>query len=223
MNFSTNGLVFQLSEDDRSRLKQICQPVGLSQGQRLCEPGAQDAGQVYFLTSGCVTQWVQHEEQSQLAVGLVGPEGAVGLSAALAQSTSRLRFEVQCAGEAWCADSVKLQQLLRSQPALLWVIARYLWQMAQDIACMTASVQFDDVQTRLATWLVLSSQRASSLHLNLTHDQVARILGVRRVSITLAAVNFKDMGLLNYKRGSIDILDLPGLKQQAQSTATRAP
>ncbi len=141
----------------------------------------------------------------------------MGLGAALAQTTSHLRFEVQRAGDAWCADSDKLQHLLRNHPSMLWVVARYLWQMTHDIACVAASVQYDDIQTRLAAWLVLSSQRAGSLHLNLTHDQLARMLGVRRVSVTLAAVGLKEMGLLTYKRGSVDILDLAGLTQQAQN------
>jgi hypothetical protein len=35
--------------------------------------------------------------------------------------------------------------------------------------------------------------------------------------VTLAAVALKDMGLINYKRGSVDILDLAALSQQAQA------
>lgn len=215
MNFSTNGLIFQLSEDDRNRLQQICQPVDLHAGQDLCSPGSDQGRRVYFLADACVILWVQAEDRPRLAVGLIGPEGAVGLGGALGHSASPLRYEVQHAGSAWCADSTELQQLLRTQPAMLWTVARYLWQLSHDMASMAASTQYDDIHTRLAAWLVLCAQRSGSGHLNITQDQLAHMLGVRRVSVTLAAVALKEQGFLNYKRGALDILDMPGLQQQA--------
>lgn len=222
MKFSSNGLIHQLSEEDRDRLQEICLPAALTEGQTLCLTGSEDADQVYFLISGCVTLWVEPEKQSRLAVGMLGSEGAAGLGAVLGQSNTRLRYEVQCAGSAWCTSSTQLQALLRKHPSMLWVVARYLWQMTQDLANTTASVQYDDVLTRLAAWLVLCAQRSGSLQLNLTHDQLARMLGVRRVSITLAAMELKDKGLLHYKRGSLNILDLKGLTQLAQAKVQTA-
>lgn len=218
VNFSSNGLIFQLSEEERSRLQKICMPVELTEGQYLSRPEAADADQVYFLTGACVTLWVEPENRSRLAVSWVGAEGAVGLGTALGHRPSHLRYEVQRAGAAWKASGAEMQQLLRTHPATLWVVARYLWQMTHDIADITASVQFDDVQTRLAAWLALCARRSGTLQLNLTHDQLARMLGVRRVSITLAAMALKDMGLLTYKRGSVDILDLKGLIQLTQAS-----
>jgi CRP-like cAMP-binding protein len=216
VNFSSNGLIFQLSDEDRHRLQQICQPVALAEGQNLCLAGADDADQIYFLTGACVTLWVQAEHKKRLAVSVLGSESALGLGMALGQNTTHLRYEVQRAGAAWRTPSVPLQQLLQAHPSMLWTVARYLWQTTHDIAQMAASVQYDDVPTRLAAWLVLCAQRSGSLQLNLTHEQLAHMLGVRRVSITLAAVSLKEAGLLNYKRGSMDILDLKGLTRQAQ-------
>lgn len=219
VNFSTNGLIFQLSEEDRSRLQQICHPVALQAGQDLSHPASEADGCVYFLQNASVILWVQPEDGSRLAVGLIGSEGAVGLGSALGESAPQLRFEVQHAGSAWCADGQALAQLLRQHPRMLWVVARYLWQLTHDIARMAASVQYDDIPTRLAAWLVLCVQRTGSRQLQLTHEQLARMLGVRRVSVTQAAVALKGKGLLDYKRGSLDILDLAGLEQQAQSVS----
>ncbi len=42
------------------------------------------------------------------------------------------------------------------------------------------------------------------------------MLGVRRVSITLAAGELRDQGLLSYNRGRLRILDLPGLIQASE-------
>jgi CRP-like cAMP-binding protein len=220
VNFSNNGLVFQLPREDQNRLQQICQTVSLDQGQCLCPPKSNSPAKVYFLTGACVTLWVNHPDQARLAVGLIGTEGAVGLGAALGQHAAHLQFEVQNSGQAWCADSQELQRLLQTHPTILWAVARYLWQMMHDIANMAASIQGDDIPTRMAAWLVLCAQRTHATQLKLTHDQLARMMGVRRVSVTLAAMAFKEQGLLDYKRGSINILNMEGLVQQAR---TRAP
>jgi CRP-like cAMP-binding protein len=107
---------------------------------------------------------------------------------------------------------------------MLWVISQYLWQLAEHVATMSASIQFDDIATRLAHWLVLSAERAQSARLSLTHEHLAHMLGVRRVSITLAAGELKDQGLIDYQRGVVNILNMAGLRerahpQQAMSTA----
>lgn len=219
VNFSTNGLIFQLSEKDLGQLHQICQLVELTQGQRLNMPVSESRPKVYFLLDACVTLWVNKAMQSSLAVGLIGSEGAVGLGSALGQSTQHLHFEVQKSGQAWCVDSQALQGLLQTNPSILRVIARYLWQMANDIARMAAAIQSDDIPTRLAAWLVLCAERTHSQQLSLTHDQLAHMLGVRRVSITLAAAKLKEQGILDYKRGSIDILDMDRLLKLADSSA----
>lgn len=223
VNFSTNGLIFQLSEEDRNRLQQICQPVALSKGEVLCAPNDQDQAKVYFLNGACVTLWVKNPEQASLAVGLVGTEGAIGLGAALGLRPENMHFEVQTAGPAWSADSQALQNLLQSQPSILWTIARYLWQMTRDIANMATSIQHADIPARLAAWLVLCAQRSHSRQLNLTHDQLAGMMGVRRVSITLAAATLKDLGLVNYKRGIIEVIDMPGLEKRARTGISATP
>jgi Mn-dependent DtxR family transcriptional regulator len=42
------------------------------------------------------------------------------------------------------------------------------------------------------------------------------MLGVRRASVTEAALYLKDLGLLEYQRGQIHILNLAGLQAVAQ-------
>ncbi|MGV0960226.1 MAG: Crp/Fnr family transcriptional regulator [Limnohabitans sp.] len=192
-------------------------PEVLTAGQRLGTPQDKRPPKVHFLTGACVTLWVSNPDHPSLAMGLIGSEGVVGLGAALGQNTQHLYFEVQKTGQAWCADSLELQHLLQSQSSLLWPVARYLWQMTNDIAQMAASIQCDGIPTRLAAWLVLCAQRMQSQQLHLTHDQLAQMMGVRRVSITLAAVALKELGLIDYKRGAINILDMSGLEQCARN------
>jgi CRP-like cAMP-binding protein len=217
----TNGLIFQLAKEDQNRLQDICEPVALTAGQVLGPSGPSDNAKVYFLTGACVALLVENQQHHTLAVGLVGTEGVVGLGSVLDSGPENWLCRVQTSGSAWAVDSHDLTLLLHQRPGMLWVISQYLWQLAGDVADMSASVQFDDITTRLARWLALSAERAGSSHLQLTHEHLAQMLGVRRVSITLAAVALKDQGLIRYQRGTLDILDLPGLRQWPQAHNTR--
>jgi CRP-like cAMP-binding protein len=208
----TNGLVFQLAKEDQSQLLKICKPVQLLAGQILCEPVQHETPKVYFLAGACVALMVENQN-NKLAVGLVGSEGVIGLAAVLGNGPEQLRFRVQTSGTAWVAESADLALLLHQRPGMLWVISVHLWQLAEHVAAMSASVQFDDIVMRLAHWLALSADRAQTQRLLLTHEHLAQMLGVRRVSITLAAGSLKKQGLIAYQRGALDILDLPGLRK----------
>ncbi len=214
MTLLTNGLVFQLAKEDQSQLQKICKPAQLVAGQVLCEPVQHEPPKVYFLAGACVALMVENQTNT-LAVGLVGSEGVIGLGAVLGSGREHLRFRVQTSGTAWVAESADLALLLHQRPGMLWVISVHLWQLAEHVATLSASVQFDDIVTRLAYWLELSADRAQTQRLQLTHEQLAQMLGVRRVSITLAAGSLKEQGLIAYQRGALDILDLPGLRKMA--------
>jgi Mn-dependent DtxR family transcriptional regulator len=66
-------------------------------------------------------------------------------------------------------------------------------------------------------WLLLSAQRCEPEQLYMTHDHIAKMLGVRRASITLAAKELKDEGLMDYSRGRIRLLDIAALHKRTLS------
>jgi CRP-like cAMP-binding protein len=190
--------------------------VELTAGQVLGHPHLDDNPKVYFLTGASVALLVHSPEQQTLAVGLVGQEGAIGLGALLSSVPSHLQSRVQTGGNAWSVNSQELALLLHQRPGMLWVVSQYLWQLAEHVAAISASIQFDAMDTRLAHWLVLSGERAQSTRLHLTHEHLAQMLGVRRVSITLAAGELKARGLIDYQRGVVNILNLAGLREVAR-------
>ena len=216
MTLLTNGLIFQLAKEDQKQLQSICQPVVLKAGQVLGHPSLDGRQSVYFLTGASVALLVHSPEQQTLAVGLVGQEGAVGLGAVLSSAPGHLQYRVQTGGNAWSASSQELALLLHQRPGMLWVISQYLWQLAEHVAAMSAPIQSDAMETRLPHWLVLSGARAQSARMHLTHEHLAQMLGARRVSITLAAGQLRDLGLIDYQRGVVNILNLAGLREVAR-------
>ena len=212
-----NVLVAQLPPADQGLLLRRCEPVKLQAGDILSLPGAA-TGHVHFLMSGAsVALVVRNGGGSGLAVGLTGGEGAVGLQFALGLGAGHFTLLVQSGGAAFRADGAALQRLSDRRLAMLRTFAGYLWGCSQDVAELAASAQVQDIQARLARWILLSQARTQQSELRLTHVHLADMLGVRRAGITQAAKTLKDMGLVDYRRGRIQILDLAGLTAVAHA------
>lgn len=213
VKFFQNGFILQLTPQDQALVQQICMPVELKSGQILCESPNDANTQVYFLTGATVALLVEDTTQATVAVGLLGSEGIVGISGVWGSTHEHLTFQVQTSGTAWCASGAALRNVMSANPEILWFVSKYLWQLVEHIAQVTAEIQTQDIRRRLASWLLLSAEKAQTQSLHLTHEHLARMLGVRRVSITLAAGELRDLGLLNYSRGHLHIVDKAALER----------
>jgi CRP-like cAMP-binding protein len=208
-----NGLFKQLPSEVQTMLLAACEPVILKAGQLLGRLDAQD--RVYFLSGATVALVVVEPGHKSLAVGLLGADDAAGLWHVVQDPQpippASLKLRVQTGGPAWAIPAITLRNAALQHPALLIVISRHLWQLVKHVATVAACIQTLDIRARLAAWLVLSAQKAGTTELHLTHEHLAHMLGVRRVSITLAAGELREEGLLHYHRGRLHVLDLPAL------------
>lgn len=215
VKLSHNGLFSQLTASDQRRLQALCEPVTLKSGQILEKRQTESGPWVYFLTGATVAVLVE-QQHTTLAVGLLGADSAAGLENALEVSPHPLKHWVQTSGSAWQIKASALQALLLTQPPILMAVARHMAQRVEHVAWIASWIQTLSVKARLAAWIALSAQQAQSTTLRVTQEHLARMLGVRRVSITLAAGQLREQGLLDYTRGQLHILDLYGLQLAAQ-------
>ena len=215
-----NGLFKQLPPEVQTLLLAACEPVILKAGQLLGRLDTQ--ARVYFLSGATVALVVEEPGHKSLAVGLLGADDAAGLGHVVqdAQPTppATLKLRVQTAGPAWAIPADILRDLALKYPLVLAVISRQLFQLVTHVATVAACIQTLDIRARLAAWLVLSAHKARSTELHLTHQHLAHMLGVRRVSITLAAGELREKGLLSYNRGQLHILDITGLERAGEPT-----
>lgn len=213
MNFTDNGLVSTLTASDQAFLYAGCRATVLNADDVLATPSS--AGEhIYLLTGANVAQLVRSGARS-VAVGLVGFAGAVGLHYALDTGPSGFTMLVQGPGSAWTIEGDALRSMVVARPAMLLAISRYLWADAQELARYAGHLQSQTVTQRLARWIVGSRGSQADAALGLTHAHLARMLGVRRASISLAALELRARGLLDYTRGHIMVRDAAGLQALA--------
>ena len=217
MNFLSNGLIAQLAPLDQQLLLRQAPIIRFKAGDVLGVPKL-DAPHIYFLTRGSVALFVGNQPKDMhtgLAVGLVGAEGALGLQLALGLGVSSLLFVAQSPGTAYAVNATLAQRLVRRKASVLMAFARYLWTEYESLANLAALSHTQDVRMRLAHWLLLSAQRCAPDALVITHAHIARMLGVRRASISLAARDMKVAGLIDYSRGHIELKKLDVLQRLA--------
>lgn len=223
MSLTHNGFFKQLPVEVQTLMLAACEPVILKTGHLLGRLDKQP--RVYFLSGATVALTMEEPGHKSLALGLLGADDAVGLGHVVqdlhpAQSPA-LKLRVQTSGPAWAIPAPILRDLALQSPPFLALISTQLWQLVMHVATVAACIQTLDISARLAAWLVLSAQKARTTELHLTHEHLANMLGVRRVSITLAAGELREQGLLNYSRGRVHVLDLQGLMRASEPDLTK--
>lgn len=206
-----NGLIAGLPGKDQKRILLACEPVELTFGEILCEAD-QSFRHVYFPLSSFISLVANVGQHAPLEMGLIGSEGLLGVTLVLGLAEVPLRGVVQGSGSALRMSVPAFRRELRTSPALVRTLNRYLYVLMAQLAQTAACTRFHEVEARLARWLLMTHDRAHADHFHLTHEFLANMLGVRRSGVTTAAGELQSQGLIRYTRGEIRILDRSGLE-----------
>ncbi len=205
-----NRLLGSLPRRDRERFVAAGELVELSLAAILFEPGTR-IRHVHFPVTACVALLTPVEGTTRLEVGLVGDEGMIGTPLVLGVAISPLQAIVQGAGQSMRMEAAAFRRELSASPALQKVMERYLFVRMTQLAQATACTRFHFVEARLARWFLLTQDRAHSNAFHVTHEFLARMLGVRRSGVTQAATALQARGFIRYSRGDVTVLDRAGL------------
>jgi hypothetical protein len=101
-------------------------------------------------------------------------------------------------------------------PSFRWALLHFLRAiLVQASQCGACNLCHPFMQ-RLARWLLMAQDR-SSAELPITHDALARLLGVRRATVSEAIESLEPRGVLMQARGLIRIRDRDHLERAACS------
>lgn len=203
---TVNRLLAMLPKKEYERLLPGLKRIPLTFGEVLYEPG-DTIKQVYFPNDSIVSLLSMTQERSTLEVGMVGNEGFAGLPIFMGVNVSQTRALVQGAGSAMSMTSAVARHEASQPGALHRLLHRYshsrLTQVSQSVVCN----RFHSVDTRLARWLLMTSDRLGREEFRLTQDFMSNMLGVRREGVNKAAGALQTAKLIRYTRGVIEILD----------------
>ena len=209
-----NNLLAALPLRERENLQQHGEQVPLTPDEILGEPGER-IRHVYFPADGFIALVAEVDGHDALALGLVGSEGMLGAPLVLGSHTSPLRTRVLAAGSALRLRATEFLQAVAVAPGFERLLRRYLGVRLEQFALTAACASFHVVEARLACWLLMAQDRSRGDRFYLTHERLARLLGVRRSGVSTAACVLQGRRLIRYTRGHVLILDRPGLEAAA--------
>jgi len=209
-----NRLLAAVSRKDRSSILAACETVDLEFGTTICEPEA-PIRDVYFPTSSYISLITPKQGVESLEVGLVGNEGAFGITLILGVDVSLLQGLVQGEGRALRMRAKDFRKAHGSVTSFARVMNAYMYVQVGQIAQSAACGRFHLLEARLARWILMTHDRADADTFRITHTFLGRMLGVRRPGVTEAAGQLQKENLIRYRHGEMQVLNRSALERRA--------
>lgn len=206
-----NHLIAALAPAGIASLLDSLEPVPMVLGDVLYGPGRQQQ-HAYFPTTAVVSLHYVMRSGASAETSGVGREGMVGSAIFMGGDSSPGSAVVQTTGHGWRMTRKALVLAFGQDRALREVLLRYAQALIMQIAQTAACYRHHSIRQQFSRLLLSTVDRSPPGELALTQDLMASMLGVRRESITEAALALREEGYIRYRRGHITVLDAAGLQ-----------
>ena len=206
-----NQLLAALPEDELERLYPHLESVELHQREPLYQAGT-PIRFVYFPETAVISLVTPMDAGATIEIGTAGCEGMAGLPVFLASEISSFEAVAQIPGVAARMDAGVFAGAAAAPSALHRILLRYTQALITQVSQTAACNASHHVEERCARWLLMTHDRVDSDEFPLTHEFLAFMLGVRRPGVTIAMRALRETGFVNYRRGSVRIVDREGLE-----------
>ncbi len=212
--FQSNAILASLSASDASALRPHLKATHLQQKTVLYEAGDLISA-VYFPINAVVSLVVTLATGETTEAAMVGRDGAIGIASALDGKVAMSRAIVQLSGDAMVCDPAAFRGAALQSESLIAKIMRHEQALFAQAQQSTACMANHEIDARLCRWLLRARDLSGSDQLPFTQEFLAEMLGVRRTSVTTVARTLQEAGMVKYRRGKIEILDVEGLREGA--------
>lgn len=199
-----NHFLSALQVVDRQALEPNLQPVELRQGsilQRFGEP----ITRVFFPVSAVVSIAVCMRNGDPIQCALIGRDGAVGAGGGNGVPVAGYDAIVQISGTAWQIPVENLTRLNEDLPNLRTMAARAEAVVAAQAGVSAACHAVHSAESRICRWVLEIADRTSDRRMPLTQELLAKMLGLQRTTVTLAAGRLQASGALLWRRGFVEV------------------
>jgi CRP-like cAMP-binding protein len=209
-----NRLLDTVSRSRPELLRNRLRVLDFVHGDLLAERGA-PIEHVIFPRSGLISIVIDLVDGDRIEVAMVGSGGAIGGAVAFGAEQYLATAFAQLPGRAWVMrgpDAVELANASEEFRNMLFMQERYMQAQAQQTAACNAK---HTIMRRLCSWLLRARDTVGAGELLLTQEHMAQMLGVQRASVSMFASQLQEKGLIQYRRGRLQITDPAGLAEQA--------
>jgi CRP-like cAMP-binding protein len=210
-----NRLLASLRAPELDRIKRELTPVSWKADHILLDR-MDPIRYVWFPDTCVVSLTVALEDGITCEAGIIGADGIVGYEAFLGNNTALSRHVVQIGGIALQLPLKTARALFETSPAFHDLVLNYVSALHAETLQSVACHGLHSGRVRLARLLLQIQDRThGNPMVNLTHEMMANVLGVQRTTVTAAALELQEEGLIAYRRGRIEIRHRDGLEHSA--------
>jgi CRP-like cAMP-binding protein len=169
----------------------------------------------HFLTSGIASVVTNMRDGGSVETGMWAREGLAECMHLGGSDRVPSRCFMQIAGTAMRMSFADLQRDFESIQPLREGIQRSIQSQALILSQLVACNRLHEVEERLARWFLMLQDRVQDDEFHITQEFLAEMLGSRRTTVTMAAGALQRIGLIEYQRGHVHILDRERLEGAA--------
>lgn len=169
----------------------------------------------YFPNDALISLLSVIENGKSAEIGVVGSEGLVGIEGMIGGRNPYIQAKVQCPGTAFRVPNRLLRHEFNRLAEMRELILRYLQSMMSQVGQAAICYRHHSIEQQLCRKLLMSSDRLDTDDIALTQSTIADLLGVRREGVTAAAGELRKLGIIDYRRGHIRILDRARLEERS--------
>ena len=188
--------------------------IDVLQGDVFAEPGL-PIERAIFPESALLSVVVTLNDGAQVEAAMIGPTGMFGAAAIFGAKQHVSTVVAQLPGRASAVSPRDLTEIASECPEfrrLILAQERYLLAQAQQTAACNAT---HSIAQRVCTWLLRAQDEAGRDEFLVTQEMLAKMLGVQRASVSMFAGQLQEQGLVQYRRGRLQITDADGLAAHA--------
>jgi CRP-like cAMP-binding protein len=211
----TNSLLAALPHAAYRRLLPELQPITLHSGEVLCRANTRVKFAYFPGDSIVAAMYPTNEAGARAKAWPIGREGMLGVSLFLGVERLDNQAEVQVGGSAYRLPAAALLGEFRQAGALQQLLLRYSFALIYQASQLAVCNNYHPIEQRLCRLLLLAFDRVGATEIELTQQRIADCLGVRRVSVTRAAMGLQRDHLVDYVRGRVRLINRKGLTQRA--------
>lgn len=209
---SQNHLLASLSAAAYGRVLPNLKLIRVRKNEILSERGRR-SGVAYFPVNCVLSIYHILVSGESTEIAIIGNEGMFDITHFMGGVSMPYLVKVETAGHAFILDEQLLKNEIANDETVRLALMHYaqalLTQMAQSIVCH----KDHSLIQQLCLLLLLVNDKVLSDDLLLTQEGIAHMIGVRRASITEAAGKLRDLGLIDYRRGHVTVIDRAGLEK----------
>jgi CRP-like cAMP-binding protein len=209
-----NRLLAKFPKSELEALRPHMETVTFDHGFALIKP-REAIRHVYFPITALASLVTVLEDGFTVESGAVGRDGMVGVPFMLEAMMTPMETLIQIPGELIRIKASAIKESFERSPVVQALFHRYLHFLFLIASQSAACNRRHQVTKRLARWLLTSSDGVGSDQVNLTHEFLATMLGVRRAGVTEAAQALQKRKLIEYKRRGVRIVNRKGLEKAA--------